>query len=56
MILAGGRGNRMETLTRRTPKCLLPIGNKPMIWYPVRLLEKNGFNGNRFPAKINLSL
>ena len=44
IVLAGGKGNRMNGLTRNTPKCLLPIGNKPMIWYPVRLLEKSGFS------------
>lgn len=43
IVLAGGRGTRMEDLTTHTPKCLLPIGNKPMIWYPVRMLEKAGF-------------
>ena len=45
IVLAGGRGTRMDHLTSNTPKCLLPIGNKPMIWYPVRMLEKAGFNG-----------
>ena len=45
IILAGGKGSRMSEMTAETPKCLLPIGNKPMIWYPVRMLEKAGFNG-----------
>lgn len=48
VVLAGGRGTRMEELTSGTPKCLLPIGSKPMIWYPVRMLEKAGF------AEINI--
>ena len=44
IVLAAGQGSRMAELTCETPKCLLPIGNKPMIWYPVRMLEKAGFS------------
>lgn len=44
VILAGGKGSRMTELTAKKPKCLLPIGNKPMIWYPLDLLEKSGFS------------
>lgn len=44
IILAGGKGTRMTDLASKSlPKCLLPIGNKPMIWYPIRMLEKAGF-------------
>nr|XP_006818161.1 PREDICTED: translation initiation factor eIF-2B subunit gamma-like [Saccoglossus kowalevskii] len=43
VILAAGRGSRMLDLTSSTPKALLPIGNKPLIWYPVNLLERAGF-------------
>ena len=43
VVLAGGQGSRMTELSSETPKCLLPIGNKPMIYYPVRMLEKAGF-------------
>ncbi len=45
IVLAGGKGSRINELTKKVPKCLLPIGNKPMVWYPVRFLEKSGFNG-----------
>lgn len=45
IVLAGGPGSRFDTLTTNCSKCLLPIGNKPMIWYPVRMLEKAGFTG-----------
>jgi translation initiation factor eIF-2B subunit gamma len=48
IVLAGGIGNRMNDLTVSQPKCLLPIGNKPMIYYPVRMLEKAGFSGIDF--------
>lgn len=40
--MAGGRGSRMTELTAGRPKCLLPIGNKPMVWYPLQLLERTG--------------
>ena len=45
MILAAGRGSRMYPLTEECPKALLPIGNMPLIWYPIQLLENNGFKG-----------
>lgn len=45
IVLAGGKGSRMSELTSNIPKCLLPIGNRPMIWYPIRMLEKAGFSG-----------
>jgi translation initiation factor eIF-2B subunit gamma len=32
-----------DLISRSTPKCLLPIGNRPMIYYPVRMLEMAGF-------------
>jgi translation initiation factor eIF-2B subunit gamma len=45
VILAAGHGSRMTDLTAKTPKALLPIANLPMIWYPVQLLERAGFQG-----------
>lgn len=33
----------MTELTAGTPKCLLPIGNMPMVWYPLKMLEDSGF-------------
>ena len=35
VILAGGSGTRMRPLTLGTNKHLLPIGEKPMIFYPI---------------------
>ena len=38
VILAGGRGSRLEPLTEITNKHLLPVGREPMIWHSVRQL------------------
>ncbi|XP_011495858.1 PREDICTED: translation initiation factor eIF-2B subunit gamma isoform X2 [Ceratosolen solmsi marchali] len=43
VVLAGGKGSRMTELTAGKPKCLLPIANMPMIWYPLKLLEQSNF-------------
>lgn len=42
VILAGGRGTRLEPLTRVTNKHLLPILNKQMILYPLQTLLDGG--------------
>lgn len=42
VILAGGTGSRLYPLTKVTNKHLLPIGKKPMIYYPIERLTEIG--------------
>lgn len=42
VILAGGMGTRLFPLTKVTNKCLLPVFNKPMIYWPIESLVKSG--------------
>lgn len=42
VILAGGTGSRLYPLTKVTNKHLLPVYNKPMIYYPLETLINAG--------------
>jgi len=42
VVLAGGTGSRLRPLTKVTNKHLLPVGRKPMIYYPIEKLTSIG--------------
>jgi len=42
VVLAGGTGSRLRPLTKVTNKHLMPVGRKPMIYYPIEKLTSAG--------------
>ncbi|XP_037953760.1 translation initiation factor eIF-2B subunit gamma [Teleopsis dalmanni] len=43
IVLAGGRGSRLPEVLGNAPKCLLPIGPYPLLWFPLNLLQQHNF-------------
>jgi glucose-1-phosphate thymidylyltransferase len=44
VVLAGGTGSRLDPLTRVTNKHLLPVYDRPMIYYPLQTLVDAGIH------------
>jgi NDP-sugar pyrophosphorylase family protein len=42
MILAAGQGTRLRPLTERIPKCMVPLGGKPLLEYNIEWLRRYG--------------
>ena len=41
-LLAGGRGERLRPLTDHVPKCLAPVGGRPLLAYWLALCRREG--------------
>ncbi len=44
VVLAGGLGSRLHPLTKVTNKHLLPVYDKPMVYYPIQTLVNSGID------------
>jgi NDP-sugar pyrophosphorylase family protein len=44
VLLVGGAGTRLRPLTYVVPKCLLPVGGKPLLERTMKYLEGHGIN------------
>lgn len=44
MILAGGKGTRVQPITNKVPKPMIPIISKPIMEYLVEVLKQHGFD------------
>jgi glucose-1-phosphate cytidylyltransferase len=44
IILAGGLGTRLGTITYKIPKPMVPIDNKPILWHIMTMYAKYGIN------------
>ncbi len=42
VILAGGRGTRLRPLTYEIPKPMIPVLDRPFLFYPIQLLKSSG--------------
>ena len=44
ILLCAGKGTRLRPLTDNTPKCLMPINNKPLLDYWLHDLDLAGID------------
>ena len=42
VILAGGKGSRLGSLTKITPKPMIKIAGKPILWHILKILSSQG--------------
>lgn len=44
IILAGGFGTRLGNISKKIPKPMVEIGNKPIVWHIMKIYSHYGFN------------
>ena len=42
IILAGGKGTRLQSVVNDVPKPMAPIASKPFLWYLLHFLKRGG--------------
>lgn len=56
VLLIGGKGTRLKSLTKKTPKCLIDIENKPFLYYLFKKFEKEKIQNIYLCSKYKLTL
>ena len=61
LLLAGGLGTRLRPLTDTTPKCLVEVGGRPLLFHWVEKLEKAGIsealiNTHHLPDQVRAAI